>query len=605
MTASVLTLLRDAFRALGYRLVLLFALTLASAILEGATLAMLLPLLAVLGFGGSGGNPFTTGVLAFFQLAGLPFTATSVASLLLVLLVVGAVVFLSQAYFAARLQSAYVAHWQMQLFEALINADWPFLRRQRSGEIVSAIATETTRLGWAFYQANFIASSIAFLLAQLAIAVVIAPAITAAILLLAIALFAVTQHLVRRALTLGRELTDANADLQGTTGEFVGALKLVKATAHEAEATRLLKRHVDRIEFLGFSNAFDVQIVRAVFEYSSGAAIALLLMAGPLWLGVEIGAVIIVVAMFVRLFPKVTGLRQCVQSISMALPAYHTLQAMRAQAGLAREGSLALPSAQTAHGPAAIRFDHVRVVGDGGELVLDDIDFELTPGSFIAVIGSTGAGKTTLVDCVLGLVDPALGEIRVDERSMRAISRAAWRRGIGYLGQDPVLFVGTIRDNITWGRPNIDDATVTAALEAAGAGFVLRLPGGLDTQVAERGGSFSGGERQRIALARALVGTPRLLILDEATSALDVETEREVTKALHLRRGNTTILAITHRLVSVREADMIVVLEAGHIVERGSFAALVAAEGRFAALWRSQMEGHGPPSDRPVGEAVH
>jgi ATP-binding cassette subfamily C protein len=545
---------------------------------------MLLPLLTVLGFGGPGGNPVTTVVVAFFNLLGLPLSPTSVALFLLALFMVSAVVFLSQAYFATRLQSAYVAHWQMRLFEALINADWPFLRRQRSGAIVSAIAGETARLGMAFYQANFIASSVAFLLVQLGIALIIAPAVSVAILLLAIVLFLVTQHLAHRATTLGRELTRANAGLHGTAAELIGALKLVKATAHEAEATRLLKRHVERIEFLGFTGAFDVQIVRAIFEYSSGAAVVFLLMAGPLFLGVEIGAVIIVVAMFVRLFPKVTAMRQCVQSISSMLPTYQTLQAMRAKADLAREENLASAPADTPHKPASIRFDHVRVVGDGGELILDDIDLELTPGSFVAVIGSTGAGKTTLIDCVLGLVDPARGEVHVDEQPMRAISRNAWRRGIGYLGQDPVLFVGTIRHNITWGRPNIDDAAATAALEAAGAGFVLRLPGGLNTPVAERGGSFSGGERQRIALARALVGNSRLLILDEATSALDFQTEDIVVRSLAALKGKVTILAVTHRPALIEAADVVVVLEAGRIVGVGAPQELLSHDMRYRRL---------------------
>jgi ABC-type multidrug transport system fused ATPase/permease subunit len=150
-----------------------------------------------------------------------------------------------------------------------------------------------------------------------------------------------------------------------------------------------------------------------------------------------------------------------------------------------------------------------------------------------------------------------------------------------------VLFAGSNRENVTWGREDLGDDTVAAALVAAGAGFVLDLPKSLDTIVAEGGGSLSGGERQRIALARALCGTMRLLILDEATSAMDVETEAAVMAAVVALRGRTTILSVSHRLSTVRDADEIIVLDCGSIVERGRFEGLLAQGGRFSALWNA------------------
>jgi ABC-type multidrug transport system fused ATPase/permease subunit len=240
-------------------------------------------------------------------------------------------------------------------------------------------------------------------------------------------------------------------------------------------------------------------------------------------------------------------------------------------------------------GPASVRFDRLSVRGDNGEVVLDGVDLDIAPGSFVAIVGPTGAGKTTLVDCVLGLAAPTSGQVLIDSAPLRALSLSAWRRDVGYLGQDPVLFAGTVRDNVAWGR-QIDDKAVTAALEMAGAGFVARLPANLDTSIAERRASFSGGERQRIALARALAGMPRLLVLDEATSAMDAETESAVAAAVGSRRGAVTILAVTHRPALVREADVVVVLEAGSIGECGTFSDLMVRGGRFAALWRAQND---------------
>jgi len=586
ISSASLALAADAFGVLGWRLPLLAALTLASAALEGLTLAMLLPLLAVLGFGRAGADPVSRTVIALFDTVGMPFTALSIALLLLGLLAASAAVFLLQAYFSTRLQAAYVADWQRRLFGTVVRAGWPFLRRQRAGEIIAAMTMEAQRLGGAFYQANLIATSTAFLAVQVAIAAAIAPAITAGIGLVAALLFAATRRLVRRALAHGAALTAANSDLQANTGELVANMKLVKATAREDAARALVERAVDRIERLSFRNAFDVQIVRAIFEYASGAAVALLLIAGPLFLGVEIGVVVLIVAMFVRLFPKVTGLRQCIQSLGLALPAFDALRAMLAAAQAARE-EVGKAAAQPARGPAALSFAGVSVRGDAGECLLREVDVDIPAGALAVVVGATGAGKTTLVDCALGLVEPSAGRVLIDGVALTATARAAFRRTVGYIGQEAVLFSGTLRENVAWGRPLEDDA-IRAALRQAGAAFALAFEGGLDAVIAERGGSLSGGERQRIALARALAGTPRLLVLDEPTSALDPETENEFAAAIRARRGAVTILAVTHRLRIAAEADLVVVLDAGGVAEAGPPAQLLARGGRFAALWRAQ-----------------
>ena len=586
ISSASLALAADAFGVLGWRLPLLAALTLASAALEGLTLAMLLPLLAVLGFGRAGADPVSRTVIALFDTVGMPFTALSIALLLLGLLAASAAVFLLQAYFSTRLQAAYVADWQRRLFGTVVRAGWPFLRRQRAGEIIAAMTMEAQRLGGAFYQANLIATSTAFLAVQVAIAAAIAPAITAGIGLVAALLFAATRRLVRRALAHGAALTAANSDLQANTGELVANMKLVKATAREDAARALVERAVDRIERLSFRNAFDVQIVRAIFEYASGAAVALLLIAGPLFLGVEIGVVVLIVAMFVRLFPKVTGLRQCIQSLGLALPAFDALRAMLAAAQAAREED-GKAAAQPARGPAALSFAGVSVRGDAGECLLREVDVDIPAGALAVVVGATGAGKTTLVDCALGLVEPSAGRVLIDGVALTATARAAFRRTVGYIGQEAVLFSGTLRENVAWGRPLEDDA-IRAALRQAGAAFALAFEGGLDAVIAERGGSLSGGERQRIALARALAGTPRLLVLDEPTSALDPETENEFAAAIRARRGAVTILAVTHRLRIAAEADLVVVLDAGGVAEAGPPAQLLARGGRFAALWRAQ-----------------
>ena len=581
----------DAYQALGFRLILLFVFMLASAICEGVVLAMLLPLFGTMGLTATGGSAttITSSFERVFAALDVPWTTGSIGALLLVLLAAAATIFLAQAFLRTRVEAHYVAHWQRRVFAAVTRAGWPYLRRQRGADVLGALTTESVRLGSAFYQLNLLATSGTFVAMQIAIAALIAPAVTVAMLLLAVALFAITKEMVRRSLDLGTQLTVANADLVATGGEMMSAIKLIKATAREALANQQLGRCVDRIEALSFRNSFDVQIVRGIFEYASAAALAILLFGAPLLLGIDVVSVLIVMAIFVRLFPKVTGLRHCVQSISQALPAYDALRTIVEKATAAHElAGTTQPPERT--GPAGLALQRVSVRGESGEGVLDEVSLDVSPGAFVAIVGPTGAGKTTLIDCVLGLVTPHSGDVLVDGVPLRSIGLHAWRRSIGYLGQDPVLFSGTVRDNIVWDRAGVVDAALLEALDAADASFVLRLPQGLDTDVRHWGSRLSGGERQRIALARALLGTPRLLILDEATSALDVETERNIIDSLRRRRGKTTILAITHRLAVVGRADLIVMMERGRIVDQGSLVQLQATRGRFAAFSSAELE---------------
>jgi ATP-binding cassette subfamily C protein len=587
MTRSVVTLLADVYRVVGWRLPVLLGLTLTSAVLEGLTLAMLLPLLAVLGFGapGGGADSITHAIQGLFDFVGLALTLQTVAALAFASLLLSAMVFMMQAYMATRLQADFVAHWQGKVFSTLMDSRWQWLRKQRSGDIVGALTTEPMRLGGAFYQANLIVSSITFLAAQALIAAAIAPAIVLAIGLLAACLFIITRRFVRRAFLYGADLTNANAELYGLGGELVGGMKLVKATAHEEQAKQLIAGVVGRIRRLSFLSSFDVQIVRGIFEYVSAAVVIGLLIVGPVVLGISVSAIVIVVAMFVRLFPKVTALRQCLQSFGIAIPAYYGLRKMTEQSLAAHESSGGIAPAGS--GPASIVFRQALVLGDEGSPILGPIDLEVAPGSFVALVGPTGAGKTTLIDCALGLARPSSGDMLIDGTAAGAVDLRQWRHSIGYLGQDPVLFAGSIRDNVCWGRSVADDKVV-AALTAADAQFVLGLPEGFNTLLGERGGTLSGGERQRIALARAFMGDPRLLILDEVTSALDPETERRVAKAVRARHKQTTVIAITHRLSTLNDADVIVMLDKGRVIARGTLDELRENSSRFLAFWQAQ-----------------
>jgi ATP-binding cassette, subfamily B, beta-glucan exporter len=237
----------------------------------------------------------------------------------------------------------------------------------------------------------------------------------------------------------------------------------------------------------------------------------------------------------------------------------------------------------------AVSFNDVSFSYDGKRSALIDVSFTVKPGENIAIVGSTGSGKSTTLGLLHRAFDPQSGAIIIDGIDIRDMSLGALRRNIGVVFQEPMLFARSIRENLTIGKPDATEEEMQVALERAQATEIMsRQSDGLDTMVGERGRTLSGGERQRISIARALLKNPPILILDEATSALDATTEAKLQKALdEVMKGRTTFV-IAHRLATIRNADRILVFEQGQVVESGSFEELVAKGGRFAALARAQ-----------------
>jgi ATP-binding cassette subfamily B protein len=228
--------------------------------------------------------------------------------------------------------------------------------------------------------------------------------------------------------------------------------------------------------------------------------------------------------------------------------------------------------------------------GNPDEQVLEDVSFEAGPGDYVGLVGPTGAGKSTTMKLLLRFYDPDEGEIRVDGTDVRDVSLAELRRSVGYVSQEPYLFYGTVTENVAYGLPDPDPDDVEAACRRAGAHeFVVELKDGYDTMVGERGVKLSGGQRQRIALARAILRDPDVLVLDEATSHVDNETEAVIQNSLEDLIADRTTFAIAHRLSTVRDADTILVMDDGEVVERGTHEELLTADGLYANLWRVQV----------------
>jgi ATP-binding cassette subfamily C protein len=312
---------------------------------------------------------------------------------------------------------------------------------------------------------------------------------------------------------------------------------------------------------------------------------AALVFAAITWLRLAPASLLLLVFLFVRVMPRVTGVQLGGHLIRQLLPAFDSVQRLEQ-----RLSAHADPASRAEARLAFAREIHIENVSSRYEaaarFVLDGVDLRISAGTTTAIVGPSGAGKSTVADVLLGLIRPDTGRVVVDGVTLDAEHMSAWRAQVAYVTQDAVLFHDTVRANLLWARPGSTDQDIARALELAAADdFVGRLPQGIDTVIGDRGVTLSGGERQRLALARALLRQPALLVLDEPTSAIDAENERQIWDAIERLRGTMTVLVISHQMSNVRRADTIYVMEAGKVVERGTWDALVErSNSRFRSL---------------------
>lgn len=367
--------------------------------------------------------------------------------------------------------------------------------------------------------------------------------------------------------------------------EMGSLLSVTRAHGLEAVAVERVTSSAERVRVAGF----DLDRINGRFGAMSWASFQVLSLAclfgsvlGALTgvVAVSAGDVILLssyfglltattVAVF-QLAPLLTRGRESISSMQELLTADEVEQ---------NEGKPALSGIS-----GEIRFDAV-TFAYAREPVLHDVDLTVAAGETVAFIGPSGSGKSTLLHLALGLISPDRGRVSIDGRDLVDIDRRTYRRFVSVVPQEPVLFAASIRENVAYGLPDLDDGAVWSALAGANAqSFVRQLPEGWDTVVGERGASLSGGQRQRLAIARALARDPRVLLLDEATAALDGESEAAVNDALATLRAGRTTLIVAHRLSTIRAADRIVVLDAGRVIQQGDHDALAATEGYYRTM---------------------
>jgi subfamily B ATP-binding cassette protein MsbA len=577
-----------------------------ASLLDGFTLIILIPLLRHL-FGTSGG--LRTGSTRLEEVvnrlteplvAGL--TPGQAAGRLLVILVLGLLLKNVLSYASTQLsvgvQEGLVRDLRTRIFDHLLTLDLGYFQRNRAGQLISGIITEveqTKTVVTASLLSLF--QNVVVVITTLFVLSTISLRLTLLTLACVPAMVLLLQTLLKRLRRHSRARTRERGEITATVTERIGAVRLIRAFGEEARESARFADQASRYRKQVIRTQRFSSLTSPLTEVFSGFLVILIIWAGtrPGLIGMAAPLAPEAIIVFLMAALKLTSPLKTISSFP-AVMAVTMASAERVFEMLDEPGTeMERPGEGTASFEREIVFDHVSFRYGDDDLVLDDVSFALPRGRVVALVGPSGAGKTTLADLLPRFYDPTSGRITMDGVPLTRLTRRSVRALMGVVSQDTVLLNDTVFANIAYGSPGATRAQVEAAARAANADqFLAQLPDGYDTLLGERGTRLSGGQRQRIAIARALLRDPPILILDEATSALDTESERLVQQAIDRLMADRTVLVIAHRLATVRDADEIIVLDAGRVVQRGTHEQLFRSGGLYRRLYDLQFRDQEP-----------
>ncbi|ACB83466.1 ABC transporter related [Methylorubrum populi BJ001] len=487
-------------------------------------------------------------------------------------------------------------------FEHVLELPIAFHSSNHSGRVLKAMLEGTNAMAWVWL--NFFREHFSALLSVgvlLPLTLFVNWRLGAILVVLVLVFTALASYVLRRTETLQGEVEQFQSGLAAHASDALGNVAVIQSFTRaraEKEAMRdiihdLLRVQIPVLSWWALANvatrASGTLTMTAIFItgialHQKGAA--------------TVGEIVAFMSLATMLVTKLDHVVTFVNGVFMQAPKMREFFEVVDTVPTVRDRPHAK---QVARFEGEVSFEDVAFSYDGRRNALDGVSFTARPGETVALVGTTGSGKSTTLGLLHRTFDPDAGAIRIDGLDIRDIGLSSLRHNIGVVFQEPMLFNRSIRENLQVGRPDATDAEMLDALERAQASeFMARQPDGLDTIIGERGRSLSGGERQRLSIARALLKNPPMLILDEATSALDAATERKLQQALETVMEGRTTFVIAHRLATIRNADRILVFENGKIVEAGNFDELVALNQRFAALARAQFMAAEADEDLPL-----
>jgi subfamily B ATP-binding cassette protein MsbA len=589
-----------------------FLATLSFALLDAFSFVMLFPFLktifdptAVLTFKGAGKQlewvlEHTIGHIINPEVSRQTMLSRMVVLILIVFLIKNTCDFL-KTYITVRLEQSIVRDLRTQVYTHLVELDLRFFGRTRAGQIIQRLTSDVDQLRLLLTKNLFtLLTSLFQVLVLVGCLLVMSVRLTVVALVILPALFGVWGRLLKRLKRGDRKVLELAGEVTSHLQETVGGIRQVKAaTAENFEVTRFAR--LTQQYFKAHIRTERLRAVTAPMSEMIGALGTTLL----LWYGARLvfaaeaapapapGAIdgagfMVFLALSLRMYQPAKWLSKFPATVGPGLVAGERIFGFVDTPVEMLDDPAALPFTGFRE---SLRFENVSFHYNEGEPVLEDISFDVRPGTVIALVGPSGGGKSTLADLVARFYDPTAGRITVDGTDLRAFRAKSWRAQLGIVTQETVLFHDTVRNNIAYAMGDVPQSAVESAAGMANAAeFISALPEGYDTVLGERATRLSGGQRQRVAIARAILRDPPILIFDEATSALDTESERLVQDAIENLLEGRTVFVIAHRLSTIRHADQILVIDHGRIVQRGTHDELVAQRGLYSKLHRLQFE---------------
>ena len=557
----------------------------------GVSLLLLVPLLELVGLNvGQGSLGVIAAYVSAFFLT-LHLKPTLLLILLVYVLVMSFIALLHrlQTIKSSQIQFEFAAHLRKRLYRAITNSYWLFFTRMKSSSFAHALTNEVERVSVGTGQFLNLLAGVMVLLVYIIFALELAGVITGLIFIAGVIILLLLRRRVRRSISSGENITDTTRNIYNSIMQHLDGMKTIKSFGMQDENIKVFSDQTNQV-MDGYLDAVKTYAdVKLLFDVGTVIMLAIIVLTLIQLVKIPIASLFILIYIFVMMIPQFSTIQSSYQYFINSLPAFDNINQLEMQClqnidSTESEGDVMVLENM-------INFDHIFFSYRGEDhFKIMDLNLRIPVGETIAITGSSGTGKSTVADLLMGLIQPDSGVIKVDNVPLAQDNLLSWRDRIGYVAQETFLFNETIRFNLLLTQPGaVEEDLINSLRLAAAYDFVMELPDGLDTFIGDRGVKLSGGEKQRLALARALLRKPSIIILDEATSNLDSENEKRILDSVENLHGDITILMIAHRLSTIRKADQIYFMENGSIVESGTWDELLSKDnGKFNSFHKFQ-----------------
>lgn len=578
---------RDLYSYSKYKFLVSIVFMILSSITNGIGIVMLVPLLSLAGITGES----SIRILGLDEVILFLKQYSSVTQLLIVLfiyillIIIEAVINRKSSILNTEIIQGYTRYLRVVLYEETIKAEWTCLIDKKKSDITNSFTVEINRIAAGTIYFLRIISQFILSLAQVYIAFLMSSTLTIFVIACGIAIFIFMNNTLKESKRLGASLQCINKELLSEITEQLNGIKEIKSYGIEKTQLEVFNEITSKVEdnMVSFVKIQSKPV--AYYKISAAVVISMFFYLSINYFNITPVSMIVIIFIFARLWPIFSSFQSDLQNIFGMMPAFISLKELSSELKANKEniyfssngcdsGKLVLQN--------CVKFNNISFnYRDNSQgFKLRNISFEIPSRKITAFVGRSGAGKSTIVDLLLGLIKPNDGYISIDDNIIEETLVSSWRNAIGYVPQDSFLLNTTIKENLLRFNQRATEEEVYEALELSAAKeFIEKLPDGIETIIGDRGVKLSGGERQRIVLARALIRKPQVLVLDEATSALDNENEYKIQNAVEGLKGKITVVIIAHRLSTIKNADNIIVVDNGEVVEQGSYKNLESKDG--------------------------